>query len=248
MAELLKRRILSGAYAPGAKLPPEVLLADELDVHRVTVREAMNKLDELRLIARRPGAGTAVLDWRDNAGLEVVEYLVVSRDGTVDTKVLADLLEFARVLSAEIARLAAERHTDEDLARLDLVVARMRSEKNLSALLWLDFEFNLALAHGSKNVVPQLLLNSVRGLLSKYTPFLETLWVSPGSITAGYEHVVEAVRGGDAERARSLVLWIWTERHQRYVDAIEASKARRSEPPKTPVSAAAGANGPDSGP
>ena len=103
----------------------------------------------------------------------------------------------------------------------------MRSEKNLSRLLWLDFDFNWALAGAAQNVVPRLLLNSVRGLLKKYTPYLETLWVSAGSITEGYEHVVEAVRAGDAERARSLLLWIWASRHERFVESV----GKKSRPP-----------------
>ncbi|MCA9591896.1 MAG: FadR family transcriptional regulator [Myxococcales bacterium] len=219
--ELLKARILSGELAPGDKLPPEVALAEELSVHRFTVREAMNKLEELRLIERRPRVGTVVLDYRDNAGLEVVEYLAVSPDGMVDTTVLAGLLEFARMLTKELAGLAAERRSDDDLARLTLTVAKMQGEKNLSKLLWLDFEFNLELAQAAHNIVPRLLLNSVRGLLEKYTPYLETLWVSPGSITEGYEHVVDAIRRRDRERAKSLVLWIWTGRHQRFVESFE---------------------------
>ena len=221
MLELLKARILSGELAPGDKLPPEVALAEELSVHRFTVREAMNKLEELRLIERRPRVGTVVLDYRDNAGLEVVEYLAVSPDGMVDTTVLAGLLEFARMLTKELAGLAAERRSDDDLARLTLTVAKMQGEKNLSKLLWLDFEFNLELAQAAHNIVPRLLLNSVRGLLEKYTPYLETLWVSPGSITEGYEHVVDAIRRRDRERAKSLVLWIWTGRHQAFVESFE---------------------------
>jgi DNA-binding FadR family transcriptional regulator len=164
-----------------------------------------------------------VLDYRQNAGLEVVEYLAVSPDGVVNTEVLTSLLEFARMLSKELAGLAAERRGDEDLARLALIVARMQSEKNLSALLWLDFDFNVALAQAAQNIVPRLLLNSVRGLMEKYTPYLETLWVSPGSITEGYEHVVAAVRQRDIERAKSLVLWIWTGRHQRFAESFERS-------------------------
>ena len=219
VAEILKRRILSGEHAPGEKLPPELSLASELNVNRFTVREAMNQLAELRLIARRPGAGTVVLDYSQNAGVDVIEYLVLTADGVVNTDVLANLLEFARVLSSEIAALAAERRSDDDLAALDVIVARMRSEKNLSRLLWLDFEFNWTLAGAARNLVPRLLMNSVRGLLAKYVHLLETLWVSPGSITEGYEHVVEAVRNRDADRARSLVRWIWHARHARFVEA-----------------------------
>lgn len=227
VAELLKRRILSGGYAPGDKLPPELALAEDLAVNRFTVREAMNQLEQLRLIERRPGVGTEVLDYSEHASMDVIEYLVVTPEGVVNVDVLKNLLEVARILSADIAELACKRRSDDDLRALDHILAEMRSEKNLSRLFWLDFDFNWALAGAAKNVVPRLLLNSVRGLLKKYTPYLETLWVSPGSITEGYEHVVEAVRRGDAERARALMLWIWSSRHERFVDSI----GRKSRPP-----------------
>jgi GntR family transcriptional regulator, transcriptional repressor for pyruvate dehydrogenase complex len=228
VAELLKRRILSGTYPAGGKLPSELWLAEDLGVNRFTVREAMNQLEQLRLIRRKAGAGTVVLDYRQNAGLDVIEYLVLNERGVVDLGVLANLLEFARVTSSEVAALAAERRSDEDLTTLGVVVAKMQSEKNLSDLLWLDFDFNWALACAARNVMPRLLLNSARGLLSKYSHLLQTLWVSPGTITQGYEYVVDAVRTRDVERTRSLVKWIWTGRHQRFIEAVE----RGSRPPR----------------
>lgn len=230
VAELLKRRILSGAYAPGDKLPPELSLAEDLAVNRFTVREAMNQLEQLRLIARRAGSGTEVLDYSEHAGVDVIEYLVVTPDGVVNPEVLKNLLEVARILSADFAELAATRRDDGDLRALDLIVAEMRNEQNLSRLLWLDFDFNWALAGAAKNMVPRLLMNSVRGLLKKYTPYLENLWVSPGSITEGYVHVVEAVRARDAERARSLLLWIWASRHATFVESL----GKKSRPPGPP--------------
>lgn len=224
VAEQLKRLILSGAYAPGQKLPPELTLAAELNVNRFTVREAMNQLEQLRLIARKAGAGTIVLDYEKNAGLDVVEYLVLRRDGSVNVEVLSNLLELARIVSAEIASLAAERRSDEDIATLERVVRKLQAEKNVSQLLWLDFDFNWALAGAARNVTPRLVLNSARSLLNKYSHLLATLWVSPGSISEGYEYVVDAVRARDAERARALVRWIWMGRQQRFLEAVERSR------------------------
>jgi DNA-binding FadR family transcriptional regulator len=186
----------------------------------------MNQLEQLRLIARKAGAGTVVRDYRQHAGLDVIEYLVLSADGIVEVEVLDNLLEVARVLSSEVAALAAERRTDEDLATLGVLVARMQAPKNLEALLWLDFEFNWALAVASQNVIPRLVLNSARTLLERYSHLLETLWVSPGSITEGYEYVIDALRARDAERARSLVKWIWTARHARFAEAVQRASGR----------------------
>ena len=227
VAELLKRRILSGVYPAGGKLPPELGLARELGASRFTVREAMNQLEQLRLIARKAGAGTVVLDYQKNAGLDVIEYLVVSPSGVVDVEVLSNLLEVAKTLSSEVAALAADRRSDDDLVTLGVIVVRMQGKNKLSDLLWLDFEFNWALALASRNVVPRLVLNSARTLLERHSHLLETLWVSPGSITEGYEYVVNALRERDADRARSLVTWIWTARQQRFVEAV----ARGSRPP-----------------
>jgi GntR family transcriptional regulator, transcriptional repressor for pyruvate dehydrogenase complex len=109
IAELLKRRILSGVYPAGSKLPSELWLADDLGVNRFTVREAMNQLEQLRLIRRKAGAGTIVLDYRQNAGLDVIEYLVLNEGGSVDLEVLANLLEFARICSPTCSSSPASR-------------------------------------------------------------------------------------------------------------------------------------------
>jgi len=228
VAERLRREILSGQYAPGEKLSPELELAARFKVNRFTVREAMNKLVQMHLIARRPGRGTVVLDYAEHANVDVIEDLVLSAEGKVNPFVLGNLLETARILTAEVAALAAERRSESDVRRLREVVAEMQREKRLSKISSLDFEFHWALAGAAGNIVPRLVLNSVRGLLRKYGPLLETLYIAPDSIVEGYEHVVAAVASGDAERARSLVRWIWSFRHQRFVDLLEQFERRPS--------------------
>ncbi|MCC6216804.1 MAG: FadR family transcriptional regulator [Polyangiaceae bacterium] len=248
VAETLKRRILGGSYAPGAKLPAEPALAEALGVHRFTVREALSQLEQMRLVERRPGSGTVVLDFASHASVEVLEYLVLREDGTVAVEVLSDALEFARLVSTEIAGLAAERRSSSDLAALDVAVERLERESNVGRLFWLDFELNWALATAARNVVPRLLLNSVRELLARHAPLLETLWTTPGTIAEGYVHVVAAVRARDAARARELVTWIWTSRRERFVEAAErfslARAARASQRPPPVEGAATTSDGP----
>ena len=181
VAERLRRDILSGQYSPGEKLSSELELAARFKVNRFTVREAMNKLVQMHLIARRPGRGTVVLDYSEHASVDVIEDLVLSAEGKMNPFVVGNLLETARILSSELA----------------------------------------ALAGAAGNIVPRLVLNSVRGLVRKYGPLLETLYIAPDSIVEGYEHVVAAVASRDSERARSLVRWIWSFRHQRFVDLLD---------------------------
>lgn len=71
----LSSRIRGRVYKPGEKLPSEPDLAEEFNVSRTTVREALGYLENERLIARRHGIGSFVIGVDDGigAGLERME-------------------------------------------------------------------------------------------------------------------------------------------------------------------------------
>lgn len=60
--ELLTRRISSGSLGPGAALPSEFQIADELGVSQGTVRKALDALAAERLVVRVQGKGTFVVE------------------------------------------------------------------------------------------------------------------------------------------------------------------------------------------
>jgi GntR family transcriptional regulator, phosphonate transport system regulatory protein len=62
IAEELRREIIAGAQAPGAKLPSEGELAERFGVHRNTVRQAMAALGAEHLVVSRRGSGTFVAE------------------------------------------------------------------------------------------------------------------------------------------------------------------------------------------
>src|ERR1700733_13170885 len=62
IAEELRREIIGGARAPGAKLPPEGELAERFGVHRNTVRQAVAALAAEHLVVARRGSGTFVTE------------------------------------------------------------------------------------------------------------------------------------------------------------------------------------------
>jgi GntR family transcriptional regulator len=62
IADDLRRQIESGILARGEKLPTESELGEKYDVSRNTVRDAIGRLTELRLIEPRPGKGTYVTE------------------------------------------------------------------------------------------------------------------------------------------------------------------------------------------
>lgn len=60
VARKIEARIASGAYAPGAALPPEPALEREFGVSRITVRQALGLLKRRGLLYSRSGLGTLV--------------------------------------------------------------------------------------------------------------------------------------------------------------------------------------------
>ncbi len=64
--DILESRILNGDYKEGEVLPSEMALIEEFEVSRVTVRQAMDKLINAKLISRKRGKGTIVLKRENN--------------------------------------------------------------------------------------------------------------------------------------------------------------------------------------
>ncbi len=64
----LRERIIAGRYPLGSHLPTEVELCAEFSVSRYTVREALRRLVEQGMLARRQGSGSEVLSTEPHQG------------------------------------------------------------------------------------------------------------------------------------------------------------------------------------
>jgi GntR family transcriptional regulator len=58
--DILIKQIANGVYPPGSQLPSENLLAKSLNVSRSTIRTAISRLEDRKLIHRHQGVGTYV--------------------------------------------------------------------------------------------------------------------------------------------------------------------------------------------
>lgn len=76
IASLIRARIMSGAYQPGARIGTEHELAETFGVSRITVRQALGVLEKENLIVRLRARGTFVADdVRPRAVVELTGYL-----------------------------------------------------------------------------------------------------------------------------------------------------------------------------
>jgi GntR family transcriptional regulator, transcriptional repressor for pyruvate dehydrogenase complex len=192
----LRDAILGGRYAPGERLPTQRTLAAELGVNMASVREALGRLEQLRLVEVRHGDATRVLDWRTSGGLEALAAL-----GAADREVIGALFEARTVLLAQSARLAATRRSDEQVTRLsELAVAIGQAEDDGPALL-ADWAFMSTVIEAAGNLVFQLIMNSVRELYLPNVEAFVAVVAERSELAPLYARTAEAIGAGDSEAA-----------------------------------------------
>jgi GntR family transcriptional regulator, transcriptional repressor for pyruvate dehydrogenase complex len=146
LAARLERWLRDGSIAPGAKLPPERELAQQLGVSRASLREAMHELTLKGLLARKPGRGTVVL-----APSGPLNHLLGNLDRA--TRDIREVADFRQVFEPHIAELAATRATPSNLRELhelcDVDAKAMTAADSVER----DERFHSGLAHATHNTL-----------------------------------------------------------------------------------------------
>src|SRR3954452_7597011 len=210
--EQLREAILSGVYGPGERLPPQRALAAELEVNMASVREAVKRLEQLRLGEVRHGDAMRVRDWREHGGLDVIAH-VLFRAGGVDRPTLEGLLEARRLMLREAARLAAERRTDEQAARLNELAGRLREPGDAAQTL--DWAFMSELVEAAGNVVFTLIMNSIRELYFERADLFRAVVGDAEGLAPGYEQAANAIARQEGDQAAAAIEQLTTEQEQR---------------------------------
>lgn len=157
--EKIKEMILSGALGPGDKLPKEADLAQRLGLSRNSLREAVRALSLIRVLDVRQGDGTYVTSLEPGLLLEALTFVVdFHRDDTV-----LQFLEMRRILEPAAAALAAQRMTEEDVAKLAAVVEAIGPHASLEELVVNDLEFHRLIAAGTGNAVLCSVIDGMSG-------------------------------------------------------------------------------------
>ncbi|GAA3357719.1 FCD domain-containing protein [Saccharopolyspora gregorii] len=160
IGDQVRKRITSGEWAVGTKLPGEHDLVAAFGASRATVREALRGLIHAGLLEARPGDGTYV---RSASELDAVLRRQIS------PRAVDSVFEVREALEIYAARLAAARATDDELGELAVLLADRDAATDLKGRLERDIRFHDALVAASGN---PLLLDMYRGVdrASTYSP------------------------------------------------------------------------------
>ncbi|MEU6369083.1 FadR/GntR family transcriptional regulator [Streptomyces sp. NPDC046931] len=150
--------ILDRKLRPGAPLPTESELMEDLGVSRNSVREALKALQALDIVEIRHGYGTYVGQASLTPFVDGLTFRTLTRpDDEMDA--LNEILQVREVLEEGLIRRVALTLSEPELKRLEAVVARMEEAgRQGRSFPELDREFH-ELLYGSLGnaLVPQLL-------------------------------------------------------------------------------------------
>lgn len=220
----LKAAIMSGELPSGAKLPSQKEIAENEEVSRTVVREAVARLEAQGYAVARQGSGVYVSESARYRAFQV------TREELSELSDIIKLLEMRLAIETEMAGLAAARRDQDDIVAMRAALKHMREvsgDPAASALA--DTRFHMAIARATKN-----------DYFVRFIDFLGVRLVPPRSLYLrdqpsdahqGYVHkvhdehdaVLNAIVRMDIERARSAARQHMQEslmRHSELSDAI----------------------------
>jgi GntR family transcriptional repressor for pyruvate dehydrogenase complex len=193
-----------GEFRPGSQLPPERDLAEQLEVSRASLREALSALQLLGLVETRSGQGTFVSTRADSTLLRLDASLVYQ-----DLESPFSILQAREAVEPSIAALAARQRSSEALRRLKEIQDLAESD-SLGLSSEGDRRFHLAIAEATQNPVLVHMMSVVYELMG------QRLWLLLRDATASapgrlheyarqHRGIYDAIAKQDESRAAALM-------------------------------------------
>jgi DNA-binding FadR family transcriptional regulator len=221
--EEVKAYIIQHSLKPGDPLPPETHLAEQLNISRNSVREAVKALEALGILEARPGTGLFVRDFSFEPILNNLAYGLL-----FDLKQLNDILEARYHLESSMAEKVVQNVTVEQVNRLHGVLDIMltNAKKGMYSAE-MDRIFHQYLNANVNNTVLMRILDIFWQVLQRAEE--SASFPPPDNPMQSYQvHVpiVEALEAHDIEEMRNALM-----RHYNgMIDRLRRFQARSEEP------------------
>lgn len=225
--ETIGSRIVRGRYAPGTPLSPDEL-EEEFGISKTVLREALRVLAAKGLVDARQKRGTVV---RPRSSWSLLDAdLLRWQGGEADAAFLANLAEVRGIVEPAGARLAAERHTDDDIRALrDAVQAMGDAGTDAAAVVAADLAFHRALLDAAHNELLSRMEVVIEAGLRARDQVVHSGENWPDSIGV-HQAIIDAITAGDGAAAQRAVEALLEQASQDV-----ALVARKPSPPSSPA-------------
>lgn len=165
--EQLLSYVVNGSWKPGDRIPPERDLCQQLGIARTSLREALKAMELIGMLDCRVGDGTYVCPRSEFLS----RPLLWAFTGT-DHEELQDIMETRTIIEENIAGLAAERATPDQIQEIGHAVQMMRDcIARGETILEADMAFHLAVSAAAHNDVMRNAVRRLRNLMRQWIQY-----------------------------------------------------------------------------
>ena len=201
--------ILSGKWKRGMQIPSENELVATLEVGRVSVREAYEKLVTLGFLEKRQGLGTFVSQTSTSAYYNSLLPMVLM-EFSKDTAL--EVLEFRLLLDVNSARLCALKGEQKDFDNIENCLKKMEENAdNPDLLADYDIAFHTAITYGAKNSLITKVHEILYEILKLHQKHGAYFGAEPHVAISYHQKILAAIRDRDSELAA-----LFMKRHLQY--------------------------------
>ena len=198
----IKEMVEKGRFKSGDQLPVERELAEVFRVSRSSVREALRSLESQGFIESRQGDGTYI-------ARQPVESLVRPLASVILTEKddQMELFEMRRMIEPDLAYLAAERATEEEIAMMEKVLTLQQEQIDRGDYETdVDRNFHYIMARAARNKALLRITDNIIDLLAESREQYLQVEGRPQKSVLRHREVLEAIRARDPERAEKCML------------------------------------------
>ncbi|MBS4538669.1 FadR family transcriptional regulator [Clostridium sp. D2Q-11] len=192
--DTIEGKIISGEWKSGTKITSEPQLAKELQVSRMSVREAIEKLVALGILTKKRGEGTFVNELKPSVYLNSLIPMI-----TLDRDDFLEILEFRLIVEVESIRLFVKKANNQDIIELRKYYDEMVKYKDDPVkFAESDTSFHMKIAEGTKNSLIKKVNSVLKKLLDYHQQGLyENLGPKGGLIE--HKKILESIEKRDEE-------------------------------------------------
>ncbi len=226
IVEEIWKMILEGKLKPGDRLPPEFKLVERFQVSKVTLREALQTLENYGHITRKrgPGGGSIVLDIAPTMGISMLANYLSLTNLTIE-----HLMEARLLIEPAIAETAALRITEAGAAKLTRLLADHETDFKTHGGSKRGWEFYILLAELTGNRLLKVMEELMVRLFmdAEFSLSIGDIGMTAEEISYNAQvlptnrRVAEAIIARDPARARQEMIQAitgFTDRITRYAD------------------------------
>jgi GntR family transcriptional repressor for pyruvate dehydrogenase complex len=199
--EQLIAYVVNGTWKAGDRLPPERDLCQQFGIARTSLREALKAMELVGMLDSRVGDGTFVCPRSEFLS----RPLLWAFTGT-DHNELKEIMEARTIIEENLAGLAAERASVEEIAKVDLAVREMRESIAAgTSILDADMSFHLAVAAAAHNEVLKNAVQLLRNITRQWLFYKVLIPNVAPAVLKRHEAIYRAIAGHKPIAARSAM-------------------------------------------